>query len=172
MERSLLLVIDLQNEFINSHTKPLVGKIKKLLQRNNFDFVASTRFINSANNPTFTRLGWKGCMDEESRKICVDTTDYPVFEKTTYSAYNSELASFLKQNNIGKIYLCGVDADCCVLVTAMNLFENGYDIYVLEEYTYSTQGEVAKNHAFDILKRNIGAERLIGKRPEVSNSPA
>ena len=160
MERSLLLVIDLQNEFINSYTKPLVGKIKNLLQTKNFDFVVFTRFVNSTDSPAFARLGWKGCMDEESIKICVDTANYPVFNKATYSAYNNELVSFLRQNNIGKIYLCGVDADCCVLVTAMNLFENGYDVYVLEEYAYSTQGEVAKNHAFDILKRNIGAERL------------
>lgn len=161
MEKDLLLVIDLQNEFINSCTKPLVGKIKNLLQIKNFDFVVFTRFVNSTNNPTFARLGWKGCMDEESIKICVDTTNYPVFNKTTYSAYNNELVSFLRQNNIGKIYLCGVDADCCVLVTAMNLFENGYNIYVLKEYTYSTQGNVTKNCAFDILGRSIGVNCLI-----------
>lgn len=49
-------------------------------------------------------------MDEKSRKICVNTASYSFFNKTTYSAHNSELASFLRRNDIGKIYLCGVDA--------------------------------------------------------------
>lgn len=55
--KDLLLTKDLQNEFINNHTKLLVNKTKNLLQGNSFDFVAFTRFINSTNNPTFTRLG-------------------------------------------------------------------------------------------------------------------
>ncbi|MBR2708972.1 cysteine hydrolase [Candidatus Saccharibacteria bacterium] len=157
---SLLLVVDLQNEFINDNTKKATREIAKLVNSGKFTDVVFTRFINSPNNPTFTRLGWKGCMDENSRKICIDTGKHKVFDKTTYSAYGEDLTRYIHQNNLDKIYICGIDADCCVLVTAMNLFENNYDVYVLEDHIYSSSGEKAKQNAVDILKRNIGEDRV------------
>lgn len=44
--KSLLLVIDLQNEFINKYTENLPDKIKEIIDNNKFDDVAFTRFIN------------------------------------------------------------------------------------------------------------------------------
>ena len=43
---SLLLVIDLQNAFINEHTEKLPDRIKVIIDNNKYDYVAFTRFIN------------------------------------------------------------------------------------------------------------------------------
>ena len=44
---SLLLVIDLQKGFVNEKTEYLVEKINHLIQRNLYDQIAFTRFINT-----------------------------------------------------------------------------------------------------------------------------
>jgi hypothetical protein len=89
------------------------------------------------------------------------TFKYKIFDKETYSAYNIDLINYINDNNITSIYLCGIDVECCVLITAINLFENNYNVYVLKDYSYCTNGIERKNNAIEILKRNIGKDRVI-----------
>ena len=158
---NLLLVIDLQNAFINEYTKTAKSDIKRLIDSGRHDKVAFTRFINSKNNPTFVKLNYMGCMDDESKQICIDTYTNNIFDKSTYSAYNKELIDYIKENNIKEIYLCGIDIECCVLATALNLFENKYNVYILKDYVYCTHGEERKDNALEILKRNIGEKNIL-----------
>ena len=158
---NLLLVIDLQNEFINENTVLSKEEIKKLVDSNNYDRVLFTRFINDENNPTFKKLNYKGCISDESKEICIEVNENIILDKSTYSAYNQELIDYINSNNIKNIYLCGIDIECCVLVTALNLFENDYNVYILKDYVYCTHGEQRKNNALEILKRNIGEENII-----------
>ena len=157
----LLLVIDLQNGFINEVTKSSIIDIKELIDSNRFDKVVFTRFINDENNQTFKKLNYNNFIDEDSRKICIDTSNNLVIDKKTYTAYNSKLLDYIKTNNINNIYLCGIDIECCVLVTALNLFENNYNVFVLKNYVYCTHGEERKNNALEILKRDIGENNII-----------
>ena len=157
----LLLVIDFQNAFINDNTKMSLNDIPKLVSLKKYDKVLFTRYINDESNPTYTKLNWKGCISKKDRKICMDTMEYDAFDKRTYSVFNDELKIYLKENKIENIYLCGIDIECCVLVTALNLFENGYNVYVLKDYVYSMHGEDRKNSALEILKSNIGKNNVI-----------
>lgn len=158
---NLLVVIDLQNAFINENTKEAISKIEKLIETNSYDNIIFTKFINSLTNPVYTKIKWDKCMSLESQRILIDTKEYPVFPKETYSIFNSKLKDYLVKNNIQKIYLCGIDIECCVLVSALNLFENNYDVYVLKDYCYSMNGNQAFENAIGILKRNIGKDRVI-----------
>ena len=56
-------------------------------------------------------------MSLESQRILIDTKEYPVFSKETYSILNSYLKDYLVKNDIQKIYLCGIDIECCVGVS-------------------------------------------------------
>ncbi len=157
----LLLVVDLQNQFINENTKASIKDIENLINTNKYSKIVFTKFVNSTTNPTYIKLNWKGCMDEESIKICIDTKENKVISKGTYSSYNEELKKYIKDNNINKIYVCGIDIDCCVLATALDLFDENYNVYVLKDYVYCMKGENLKNNALDILKRNIGKNYII-----------
>ena len=157
----LLLVIDLQNGFINENTISSIEEIKKLVNSDKYDRVLFTRFINDENNPTFKKLNYRGCIDDQSKEICIDINKNKVLDKKTYSAYNQELIDYINDNNIESIYLCGIDIECCVLVTALNLFENDYNVFILKDYVYCIHGEQEKNNALQILKRNIGEENII-----------
>lgn len=158
---NLLLVIDFQNEFINKNTDKSVIDINNLVKSNKYDNVLFTKFINDKNNPTYKKLDWNGCISEDSQSICMDTNNYKVIEKSTYTAYNDKLKKYININNIENIYLCGIDIECCVLVTALNLFENGYNVFILKDYVYCTHGEERKNNAIEILKRNIGEKNVL-----------
>ena len=106
-------------------------------------------------------MNWDKCIDTESAKICIDTTGYDILDKTTYTALNNKMREYIEEKQIDTIYLCGIDAECCILVTALNMFENGYDVRVLGDYVYCMHGEKAKKNAIEILERNIGKQNII-----------
>lgn len=159
--KSLLLVIDLQKSFINENTERLISKITKLLDENKFDKVVFTRFINSYDSIWFEKLKYTGCITEESKMLQINNRGYKVIDKKIYSALGSELITYIGENDISKIYLCGIDTECCVLKTAFDLFENAYDVYVLKDYCACMNGNERHNNAIEILQRNIGFNKVI-----------
>lgn len=158
---NLLIIIDLQAAFINENTKEAPAKIQKLMTTHHFDKIMFTKFVNSLTNPVYTNIKWDKCLTEESKKVLLNTIDCPVLSKKTYSVFTPELKDYLTNNNIKKIYLCCIDIECCVLVSAFNLFENNYDVYVLKDYCFSMNGKETYENAIGILKRNIGKDRVI-----------
>ena len=130
----LLLVIDVQNDFINEHTKNILTEIKELVDSNKYDLTAFTRFINDENSIWYKKLNYKGCMTKEGQAIAINTKNNKVFDKNIYTAVNDELKKYIQKNNISKIYLCGFDTDAGVQKTAIDLFEQNYDVYVLKDY--------------------------------------
>ena len=91
----------------------------------------------------------------------IDTKNNLVFDKNKYSALTSELKKYIEDNKIDNIYLCGIDTECCILKTALDLFEDKYNVYVLKNYCACTHGEIRHNNAIEILKRNIGEKYVI-----------
>ena len=158
---SLLLVIDLQEAFINDNTKIIVEKIRKLVDDNKYDKVVFTRFLNNYESIWSKKLNYNECITEESRKIVIETKDNLIIDKNTYSVLTDELKEFILENDITDIYLCGIDTECCVLKSALDLFENGYNVYVLKDFCACTHGLVEHNNAIEILKRCIGKEYII-----------
>ena len=84
-----------------------------------------------------------------------------IIDKKIYTALNTDLKNYIIENNIDKIYLCGIDTECCILKTAFDLFESEYDVYVLKNYCASMYGNERHNNALKILERNIGKNRII-----------
>lgn len=159
--KSLLLVIDLQKSFINENTEMLIPKINKLLDENKFEKVVFTRFINSYDSIWFKKLNYTGCITEESKMLQIDDRGHKLIDKNIYSALGSQLKAYIKDNDISKLYLCGIDTECCVLKTAFDLFENEYDVYVLKDYCACMKGNERHNNAIEILQRNIGYDKVI-----------
>ena len=157
----LLLVIDVQNDFINEHTKNTLTKIKELVDSNKYDLTAFTRFINDENSIWYKKLNYKGCMTKEGQAIAINTKNNKVFDKNIYTAVNDELKKYIQKNNISKIYLCGFDTDACVQKTAIDLFEQNYDVYVLKDYCMSHLGKETHNFYINNLARLIEKNGII-----------
>lgn len=157
----LLLVIDLQNDFINDNTKNIVEKIDNLVKSKEYKNIVFTKFINNENSIWYKKLNYKGCLFENGKEIVIDTGNYKIFDKKIYSALNDELKDYIKYNRIDEIYLCGLDTDACVYKTALDLFENNYSVYVLKDYTMSHKGIELHKVFIDNLKRLIGKDKVI-----------
>ena len=166
---NLLLVIDLQENFINDNTKNIPNSIKKLIDSNIANHIVFTKFINDDSSNFYRILNYKGCMNEEDRNIVIDTKDYKVIEKRVYTAYNDELKLYIDTNNIKTIYLCGIDTDACVLKTALDLFENSFDVKVIEDCSMSHSGIEYHNYAINMLKKLIGSQNVIKMLGSVNN---
>ena len=157
----LLLIIDVQNSFINQNTMFLLDKINNLIAEEKYNNVVFTRFINDEDNMCYKKLKYTGCIKEEERRISIETRGRKVIDKSTYTALNEELIKYLCENNINEIYLCGIDTECCVLKTALDMFEKGYNIYILKDYCACTHGIERHYNAIKILERNIGKKFII-----------
>ena len=157
----LLLVIDVQKDFINENTKPILLKIEELVNSDNFKNVVFTRFINDVNSIWYKELNYKGCLTEEQQQIAIDTKNCKIFDKKIYSSLNDEFKKYLIENNIDEIYLCGFDTDACVSKTALDLFKNNYNVYVLKDYCMSSENIELHNIYINNLIRLIGKDRII-----------
>ena len=60
--------------------------------------------------------------------------DASFYEKNTFSAFeNTEIADALKKNNKKQVILCGIETHICVLQTAIDLINNGYEVFVVQD---------------------------------------
>ena len=157
---SLLLVIDLQFAFINENTSFLPQKIQELINSNKYNKVVFTRFVNSKNSIYTDKLNYYACIGED-KEIVLDVKNKKILDKKVYSAVNEELEEYIANNNIDKIYVCGIDTECCVLKTCLDLFEKEYNVFVLKDYCACTHGVKSHNNAIQILKRCMGKEYVI-----------
>lgn len=159
--KKLLLVIDVQKDFINGNTEEVLPKIKELVNSDKYDLIAFTRFINDENSIWYKKSHYTGCMTKEGQEIIIDTKKHKIFDKKIYTAVNDELKDYIRKNDISEIYICGFDTDACVQKTAIDLFEQNYDVYVLKDYCMSHAGKEIHNFYITNLARLIGKNKII-----------
>lgn len=157
--KSALVVIDMQNAFVKPEMKNLPKQIARYIQKNKFDFILFTQFVNKGDTNFVKKLNWKKAFTSPSIDIVPELRKYiqkdNVFEKDAYSAFKSKkFVSFLKKHKIGELQVCGVELDGCVLGTAFEAFDLGYNIKVLNKLSYSS-GKNLNIPTFNIVKRNI-----------------
>lgn len=159
---SALVVIDVQNYFVNKNTQNLPKQIAGFIEsnKNKFDFVIFTRFVNKRDSNFVKCLKWEKCFALAETQIYAELARFTnkdnVFQKTSYSVFKSKkLVRFLKKNNIGKLFLCGIDIDACVLASAFDGFDLGYDITVLQKLSLSHSGKKLNDAAVAILNKNL-----------------
>lgn len=162
MKRALLIV-DVQNGFITDKTKHIPSLVEKL--QYDYDIVFITKFINK-HNPLFRILLNYNKLkpeDEEDIKLAFKPKqDSIIIDKHNYSCVDDNFLNLLKQNNINKIDVCGIETDVCVTKCAVDLFENEIMPFVLKDYC-ATNSEMyfANDIALEMLKRYIGEKQII-----------
>jgi len=157
--KNALLIIDVQKFFINEFTKDIPKKIANFIKKHKFDFVLFFKFINSKDSNFVKLLNWQRMLSSpeidyvpELKKFI---TKNNVFIKSTFSAFKlKKFLEFLKGNQIVKLYICGTDTNACVLSTAIEAFDLGFDVKVLEDLCASHSGKQYHKNAIEILKRN------------------
>lgn len=154
----VLFVIDVQEGFIDEHTKPVLPAIEKLL-REEWDGVIASKFKGQAGSLFEQRLGYKGMRSIVERELWQPVARAATFlvDKTGYSALTSKALDFLRWFNSPQVHVCGFDTDGCVLATCFALWDAGYAPSLIEDAVASTGGDEAHKAALLVARRSFGA---------------
>ncbi|WP_211246878.1 isochorismatase family protein [Mycoplasma elephantis] len=93
-----------------------------------------------------------------------------IIEKNIYNSVNQDFIKKLIEINEGlpnKIYIVGVDTDCCVLTIATSLFENDIRPIVMSYYCMSNGGYNSHEAGMLCMKRLIGERQIF--RDEINS---
>ncbi len=84
-----------------------------------------------------------------------------VIEKNTYTACTDDIVGILREMKIEEVYLVGIDTDCCVLKTTIDLFERNIRPIVISSCCTSNGGLESHIAALRVLERTIGKEQIV-----------
>jgi nicotinamidase-related amidase len=159
-----LIVVDVQNGFINHYTEHIPERVVTLIESGKYDPVLFTRFINTPGGPYHRFVDWHDCSEPPETDLVdrllpfasYDTT----FTKPGYAGIPAELAEYLQEHEIEQVSIVGIDTDMCVLKIALDLFDLRIEPVIMADCCASTLGLQAHFAGLAVLARNIGANRL------------
>jgi len=145
MENSALLILDMQNYFLEKTSnafipsaKCIIPNIQKTIKvfKNNNSPVIFTKHINTAENAGMMEKWWHNTITEDFIISDFDTTNCKIIEKPQYDAfYNTDLEVFLKSKSVENLIITGVMTHLCCETTARSAFVKGYNILFLIDAT-------------------------------------
>jgi nicotinamidase-related amidase len=138
-----LLIIDVQHYFMNEAPDDLPQRIVNHAKALNYDHVVFTNFKNESQSNFVKLLKWDKCDTDEDARLPNEfsgmATKESTFTRAAYSAFKTtKLDSYLKQKQVERLIICGVDSDACVLATAFEAFDLGYHVKINFDLTYSS----------------------------------
>jgi nicotinamidase-related amidase len=159
-----LIVVDLQNGFINEFTGHVPDRVVTLIESGAYDPVLYTRFINMPDGPYPRFTGWDACMGPPETDlvdaIARHATPEVTFDKHGYAGIPEALERYLVDHGIERVTLVGIDTDMCVLKVAMDAFDLNLEPVILIDCCASTSGLQSHLAGLAVLARNIGAHQL------------
>lgn len=164
--KKLLIVIDPQ-EFFFAENKPkgraYGRKLRKFLNRCRSDYVFA-RFKNSKSSPIYKIAKFKELTtDRETlllRELADLEGDHRIFTRNVYTVFAAKgFEPFLKRHGYKKLILCGIATESCVLATARDAFQRGFEVEVLSKYCMSDIDANLHKSALKIIEKDIGKVR-------------
>ncbi len=159
-----LIVVDVQEGFINHFTDHIPARVVRLIEQGAFDPILFTRFINSPDGPYPRFIGWDDCGTEPEINLVPELVPYAAadrtFHKDGYAGVPEGLARYLTDAKIDRVTIVGIDTDMCVLKVAMDIFDLNIEPIVLVDCCASTSGLQSHLAGLAVLARNIGADQL------------
>ena len=122
-----LLVIDLQEGYIEKYPSLLLACVNERIQR----ATADEELIVYVKNTKRLRGGRK--TNELAEKLNI-YSKYIICKETAGAFSNPELQEILKQNQITEIEIAGIDCNSSIASTAIDSVQNGYKTILQEEY--------------------------------------
>ncbi len=168
----ILLIIDLQKQF-----KDECGEYEKCIDfvkaHTDDCYILGTVFFNTEGSLYEKHLDWTDCKDlQKYPDKILEYIEYPFSKLIFKSGYGINSCENLditleeifkivseKQNCDNpkiRFNIIGCDADACVLATAFNLWDKGYEFRILTDYIYTTAKDLNKKDILLLMLRNFG----------------
>jgi len=163
MKRALV-VIDMQNGFINENTAHLSKKLIEFMSMTQFDKTIFTRFINRPETACYKFEGYHDCMEGSSEAEIIPELKYMgdvVFDKDKFSCWYGRFKEYIKINKFDKLYFVGVNTGCCVLNSVLDAYNDLQDCAVISDLCGSSNGNHSHQIALEVLAENITKSRVL-----------
>lgn len=157
-----LIIVDVQQGFLNDYTRKCLPRIHQLIQEKSFQLIIATRFYNPEGSPFRKFMKWNKLAtpaEIDLDDVVEKAADF-IIDKQTYGA-GVQIAKILKNNHIKKATLVGIDTDVCVLQNAAYLFDCGFEITVDTKGCATNGGAEADKAAFKLLQRTVGRDFVL-----------
>lgn len=174
MSRELLIVVDVQNGFVNRHTSALVEPLSRFVKKwvDQGRPTIFTRFINKEGSQWEQLIHWTRLRTapetdlhpELEEIVKANKRNVQVCDKDKYSSLTDEVRGFLASHQVERVLLCGIATDGCVLKTAVDLFEMGLVPIVLKDLCSSHAGPDVHEAGILLIGRFIGRDQLIDSK--------
>ncbi|CAL9672743.1 hypothetical protein SUDANB15_07525 (plasmid) [Streptomyces sp. enrichment culture] len=168
LESTALLVIDVQQGFINRHSRGVLPAIVRLMGRWRAAGapMVLTRFHNELGSPYETITGWTRLRTPEEQTLADELAPFvpaaaAVIDKTRSSALTPEAARLIRDAGWTDLVLCGIDTDACVYDTAVAAYQSGYRPWIVTDACASTGGIKYHEAALLLASRNLGVNQLV-----------
>lgn len=170
-----LLIVDLQNDFLDGGAlgikdskniiEPLNNFLKQINQR---WLIVASKDHHPKNHCSFTT--WPiHCVKNTNGSQIHELSVKPriIFKKGTkkqadsYSAFfnsqekQTKLNKILKKHEIKNLYVCGLAFDYCVIASAIDGAKNGYNTYIIKDFTASVDVKNEKDVINKSKENNI-----------------
>ncbi|WP_435191316.1 isochorismatase family cysteine hydrolase [Streptomyces sp. bgisy126] len=163
-----LLVIDVQQGFVNQHSRDVVPTVVRLVDgwRAAGGSVVFTRFHNAPGSPYETISGWKRLRTTEEQALVKDLAPFIddsalVIDKAQASVFTLEGSQLIQEAGWSDLVLCGIDTDACVYDSATAAYQRGYRPWIVTDACASSGGSQYHEAALLLAARNLGADQLI-----------
>ncbi|MFF5261431.1 cysteine hydrolase [Actinomadura viridis] len=167
--RSVLVVVDVQNGFIREASAPVVPVIADLVarwQRAGGDTVF-TRYLNYEGSPFERLIGWSELMTSPQIDIVDELQPYAakataVLDKYGYGLFADKAgAALVAARGWTDIYVCGIATESCVLATCLGAFEADLNPWLIADASASHAGQRVHEAGILVTQRFIGRGQII-----------
>jgi nicotinamidase-related amidase len=167
MDRTALVVVDVQNGFITDVSRPVVPVIADLVERWTAADrpVVFTRYLNHPGSLFERLMDWRKLADAPETEIVPELAAAAeraaVVDKKGYTLFNERGRALVEQNGWTDLVFCGIDTEICVLKSAVDAFEADITPWVLTDASASHSTQAAHDAGIFIGRRFVGREQFI-----------
>lgn len=173
---AVLVVVDVQNGFVNEQSAHVVPVIDDLVSQwlAGGGKVIFTRYRNEAGSLYERLIGWYELHSEQEIALTPRLEHYlaedgtAVIDKTVYTALTGDGMALIGEGGFTDVVVCGIATDACVLATVIGAFDHGLTPWVVTDACASnaSRHEAAEVHrmALVIMGRLVGEGQLITTR--------
>lgn len=163
-----LVVIDMQNGFVNQHSRHVVPTVADLVARWSAAGrpVVFTRYFNYPDSPYERFFQWRRLQGPPETDIAPELATpaahaHAVVDKTGYTLFTPEATGLIRQAGWTDLVFCGIATESCVLKSAADAFEHDYAPWIVTDACASDAGPDVHDAGLLVARRLIGTGQLV-----------
>lgn len=174
-----LIVIDMQNGFLNHHSRHIIPAVARLVDHWTAAGrpVVFTRYHNTPGSAFERLIQWSRLQSAPETDITPELATradqaHAVIDKPAYTWFTPEAVALTARARWTDLVFCGVATESCVLKSAADAFERDYTPWIVIDATASDAGPAVHDAGLLVARRFIGRGQLITIDDAVRQFPA